>query len=65
MGSYAQATFRNEYFKRNFQPPWFDKDSWLGFSVEPSFGYYYACEKYENSSPEKFEFRNGKKTRAS
>ena len=59
LSSYAPQMFSNENFNRDFQVSWFDKYSWLGFSVEKSCGYCYACERY--GSGHDFEYRNWKK----
>ena len=59
MNEYAPRTFGKESFKRDFQPAWFDKYSWLGFSVDKSCGYCYACERF--GSTKSFEYRNWKK----
>ena len=60
--SYAPGKFGNETFQRDFQSSWFETHSWLGFSSERLCGYCYACEQYDDSSDEPFEFRNWKKT---
>ena len=45
LNKYAPRTFSKERFQRDFQVSWFEKYTWLGFSVDKSCGYCYACQK--------------------
>lgn len=60
LDKYMPTKFSTEVYERDFQASWYKIYSWLGYFIQRSVAYCYACGQYGNDNC--IEFKNWKKT---